>query len=68
MNLLTVQSAIIEIEQLNNDRNRNKNENEKENIIEKSNTIQQEKYQIPIIKKSNTNKDLNIDIHYSITK
>ena len=60
-----VQNAIIEIEKLNNDRNRNENENEKENIIEKSNTIQQEKYQIPILKRSNTNKDLNINCYKS---
>ena len=53
-----VQSAIIEIEQLKNDRNRNKIENQKENINDKANTIQQEKYQIPILKRSNTKKDL----------
>ena len=61
-----VQAAIIEIEQLKNDNNRNKNENE--NIIEKSNIIQQKKYQIPILKRSNTNKDLNINCYKSYEK
>ena len=65
-----VQAAIIEIEQLKNDSNRNKNENEneKENIIEKPNIIQQKKYQIPILKRSNTNKDLNINCYKSYEK
>ena len=67
-----VQNAIIEIEQLENDSNRNKNENEKENekenIIEKSNIIQQKKYQIPILKRSNTKKDLNINCYKSYDK
>ena len=63
-----VQSAIIEIEQLKNDSNRNKNENEKENIIEKSNIIQQKKYQIPILKRSNTKKDLYINCYKSYEK
>ena len=67
-----VQAAIIEIEQLKNDSNRNKNENEneneKENIIEKPNIIQQKKYQIPILKRSNTKKDLNINCYKSYEK
>ena len=64
-----VQNAIIEIEQLKKDKNRNnENEKETENIIEKSNTIQQEKYQIPILKRSNTNKDLNINCYKSYDK
>ena len=63
-----VQSAIIEIEKLKNDRNRNKIENEKENINDKANTIQQEKYHIPILKRSNTKKDLNINCYKSYEK
>ena len=67
-----VQSAIIEIEQLKKDSNRNKNENEKEkekeNIIEKSNSLQKKKYQIPILKRSNTKKDLYINCYKSYEK
>ena len=63
-----VQCAIIEIEQLKNDRHRNKIENQKENINDKANTIQQEKYQIPILKRSNTKKDLNINCYKSYEK
>ena len=63
-----VQNAIIEIEKLKNDRNKNENENEKENIIDKSNTIQQKSYQIPILKRSNTNKELNINCYKSYDK
>jgi len=63
-----VQNAIMEIEKLKNDRNKNENENEKENIIDKSNTIQQKSYQIPILKRSNTNKELNINCYKSYDK
>ena len=64
-----VQNAIIEIEQLKKDRNRNnENEKETENIIEKANTIQKKKYQIPILKRSNTKKDLNINCYKSYDK
>ena len=64
-----VQNAIIEIEQLKKERNRNnENEKETENIIEKANTIQKKKYQIPILKRSNTKKDLNINCYKSYDK
>ena len=64
-----VQNAIIEIEKLKKEKNRNnENEKETENIIEKANTIQKKKYQIPILKRSNTKKDLNINCYKSYDK
>lgn len=64
-----VQNAIIDIEQLKNDNKRNNHKTENGNIIDKADTtILQKKYQIPILKRSNTKKDLNINCYKSYEK